>query len=254
MVGDIVGCPGRRAFAEGVARLREAGEADFVVANAENAAGGKGLTGRLAEELLAAGADVLTMGDHTWDQKELAAYLAHENRVLRPANFPPGCPGRGVITVEAGWGKITVLNLVGRVFMGPADCPFRTAQAVLDKGACLGRIILVDFHAEATSEKVVMGRLLDGRVSGVVGTHTHVQTSDEAVLPGGTAYLTDLGMTGPKESALGRELESVTGMVLTGMPAKFKVARNDVTIEGAVIEIDRKSGKALNIKRVRERV
>lgn len=254
MVGDIVGSPGRRAFADVVARLKAEGNADFVVANAENSAGGKGLTGVLAEELFRAGADVLTLGDHSWDQKEVAAYLAQENRVLRPANFAPGCPGRGVLTLETGWGRITVLNLVGRVFMGANDCPFRTADAVLKSRATLGRIILVDLHAEATSEKVVMGRYLDGRVSCVVGTHTHVQTSDQTVLAGGTGYITDLGMTGAKDSALGRDLESVTSMFLTGMPAKFKVARKDVALEGVVVGIDRETGRALSIRRIREKV
>ena len=253
MVGDIVGKPGRRAFAQVVTRLRQAGGVDFVVANAENAAGGKGLTEDVAGELYAAGADVLTLGDHTWDQKELVNYLEREPRLIRPANFNPGCPGRGMTTVaSAGGVPVTVINLVGRVFMSPYECPFRTADALLAPGRNPAAIRLVDMHAEATSEKIVIGRYLDGRVSAVVGTHTHVQTSDECLLPGGTAYLTDLGMTGPKDSAIGRDLASVTGMFLTGMPAAFKVARDKLVLEGALIRVEEKTGRARAITRVRE--
>jgi len=253
MAGDIVGSPGRRAFAQVVARLKQAGRADFVVANAENSAGGKGLSGPVAEELFAAGADVITLGDHAWDQKELIPYLDRETRVTRPANFAPGCPGRGCATVAGPEGtRVTVINLVGRVFMNNYDCPFRTVDALLKKEPDLGRVILVDMHAEATSEKVVIGRYLDGRVSCVVGTHTHVQTSDEAILPKGTAYITDLGMTGAKDSALGRDLASVTQMMLTGMPAKFEVARDDLMLEGVLVDVDERNGQARSIRRLRE--
>lgn len=255
MAGDVVGEPGRRALAQVVTALRRDGKADFVVANAENAAGGRGVTPQLAEEILAAGVDVITLGDHTWDQKELRDRLEHMDRVLRPANFPPACPGRGWLTCEVGGAKISVVNLVGRVFMGTAnDCPFRTVDALLQRKPELGRVILVDLHAEATSEKIVMGRFLDGRVSAVVGTHTHVQTSDEAILAQGTAYITDLGMTGAKDSALGRDLESVTSMFLTGMPAKFEVARNDVVLEGLLIDLDMNTGRARQVKRIRQRI
>ena len=253
MAGDIVGSPGRRAFAQVVARLKQAGRADFVVANAENSAGGKGLSGPVAEELFAAGADVITLGDHAWDQKELIPYLDRETRVTRPANFARGCPGRGCATVAGPEGtRVTVINLVGRVFMNNYDCPFRTVDALLKKEPDLGRVILVDMHAEATSEKVVIGRYLDGRVSCVVGTHTHVQTSDEAILPKGTAYITDLGMTGAKDSALGRDLASVTQMMLTGMPAKFEVARDDLMLEGVLVDVDERNGQARSIRRLRE--
>ena len=215
MVGDIVGSPGRRAFARVATRMREAGKVQFVVANAENSAGGKGLTLPLAEELFAAGADVLTLGDHTWDRRELQTTIDRESRIVRPANFAPGCPGQGHTTVRTGSGEaVTVINVVGRVFMGLYDCPYRTMDGILVKMAGSSGIILVDFHAEATSEKIIMGRYLDGRVSAVVGTHTHVQTSDETILPKGTAYITDLGMTGPKDSAIGRELESTTAMIV----------------------------------------
>ena len=253
MVGDIVGSPGRRIFARVATSMKQAGEVDFVTVNAENAAGGRGLTDALAQELLAAGADAITLGDHCWDQKDIVGTLERERRVLRPANLPPGCPGHGVGTYASAAGQVTVINLVGRVFMTAVDCPFRTADMLLAKEPGLSRVVLVDMHAEATSEKIVMGRYLDGRVSGVVGTHTHVQTSDEEVLPGGTAYITDLGMTGGKRSAIGRDLESVTHKFLTGMPAPFKIARQDVALEGVVIEIDDKTGRARRIRRIRER-
>lgn len=234
--------------------MKQSGKVDFIVVNAENAAGGRGLTESLAEELLAAGADVITLGDHTWNQRSVYPYLDREERVIRPANFAPGCPGRGCTTVSTDHGDVTVINLVGRVFMNPYDCPFRAVDSLIGKTPSAGRIILVDLHAEATSEKIVMGRYLDGRVSCIVGTHTHVQTSDEVVLPGGTAYLTDLGMTGPKDSAIGREIDAVLGTFLTGMPAKFEVASDDVVLEGAIVNVDDSTGKATGIKRVRERV
>lgn len=252
VAGDIVGSPGRTAFARIITRMKENGEINFAVANAENAAGGKGLTPATAEELLAAGADVLTLGDHAWDQKEIAAYLDREPRVIRPANFAPGCPGRGWTTLQTAFGPITVINLVGRVFLSPYDCPFRVADRILKELDTSSRIILVDIHAEATSEKIVLGRYLDGRVSCVFGTHTHVQTSDETILPKGTAYITDLGMTGPKDSAIGRELRSTMEMFLTGMPTKFKVAQNDVALEGIIVEIDPQTGRARSVKRMRE--
>ena len=255
MVGDVVGSPGRRALAQVVTRMRQSGKADFVVVNAENSAGGKGLTASIAEELFAVGVDVLTLGDHTWDQKELGAYLGREPRIIRPINFAPGCPGTGWVNVDVGEGeKVTVVSAIGRVFLNPYDCPFRAMDAFLGGSEERGRIVLLDFHAEATSEKIIMGRYLDGRVSVVAGTHTHVQTSDETVLPRGTGYITDLGMTGAKDSALGRDLDSVTSMILTGMPSKFKVASDDVVLEGALIDVDRKTGRAKKIKRIRESI
>ena len=254
VVGDIVGSPGRMAFARVAGQMKIKQEADFVVANAENCAGGRGLTPSLAEELFAAGADVLTLGDHAWDQKELAGYIDREPRILRPANFAPGCPGKGWFTAVTPLGAVTVSSLVGRVFM-PAmfDCPFRVADQVLAQGG-FGKIILVEIHAEATSEKIALGRHLDGRVSAVFGSHTHVQTADEAILRGGTAYLTDLGMTGPKDSVLGRDAESVLHKFITGMPMPFKVATNDVMLEGLLLTIDEETGKVRKIKRVREAI
>jgi metallophosphoesterase (TIGR00282 family) len=253
MVGDISGSAGRFAFARVVGRLKEQRRADFVVANAENAAGGRGITGEIAAELFKAGADALTLGDHVWDQKGTEALLASEPRLVRPANLPPGTPGGGWSTIPSPWGAVTVICLLGRTFMKPNDCPFRTADALLERRAELGRIVLVDLHAEATSEKVVMGRYLDGRVTAVAGTHTHVQTSDETIWPGGTAYITDLGMTGARESALGRDLGQVTRMFLTGRHTGFEVAKGDPAMEGLLIEVDYRDGRAKAVERIRER-
>jgi len=251
VVGDIVGSPGRAVFREVVARLRASGAVHAVVANAENAAAGNGVTGDLADELFKAGADVLTLGDHTWNQKDIETYIVREKRLLRPANFAPVCPGRGWITVQTSQGPLTVINLVGRVFMPPADCPFRTVDALL-ASIPGGTPVLVDLHAEATSEKIAMGWHLDGRVAAVIGTHTHVQTSDEKLLPKGTAYITDIGMTGPGASVIGREVEPVLRKFLTGMPSKFDVAKGPAALEGVIIEIDRVTTRAVSIVRVRE--
>ncbi len=252
MIGDIVGGAGRKAFARFMIMTKHRGEADFVVANAENAAGGKGITRAVAEELFEAGADVLTMGDHAWDQKESVPFFDVERRLLRPANFAPGCPGRGIHSTDTPRGRVTVINLIGRVFLHPYDCPFRAADALLAREPNLGRVILVDMHAEATSEKVAIGRYLDGRVSAVVGSHTHVQTSDETILPKGTAYITDLGMTGAKDSVIGRDLPSVLGSFLTGMPSKFELATDQVALEGVWIDVDETTGRARRIERIRE--
>lgn len=250
--GDLVGSGGRLAFARLAAEMKEKKQADVIVANAENAAGGKGLTREIAEELFAAGADVLTVGDHAWDQKTLADTIDREPRIVRPANFQPGCPGRGCVTVEAAGGKIMVVSLIGRVFMKPYDCPFRAVDRILGQEAAPS-VIVVDMHAEATSEKVVMGRYLDGRVSIVAGTHTHVQTSDERILPGGTAYITDAGMTGPAEHALGRDFDSVLEMFLTGMPVRFKVGDGPLTVEGLLVRVNAATGRAERTKRIRRR-
>lgn len=253
MLGDVVGSPGRKAFKSVVERYKSDGKADFVVVNAENSAGGRGLTGELAEELFKSGADVLTLGDHVWDQKVLRPYLETETKVLRPLNLQPGCPGHGHVSIESEWGRITVINLIGRVFMNDYDCPFRAVDDLLARES-VGNIVIVDMHAEATSEKIVMGRHLDGKASIVAGTHTHVQTSDEAVLPGGTAYITDLGMTGPREGSLGRDLEQVRGIIFTGMPSMFKVAKGPSVVEGIVVEVDRETGRAVSVERIRELV
>ncbi|MGA3163994.1 MAG: TIGR00282 family metallophosphoesterase [Verrucomicrobiota bacterium] len=260
-IGDIVGQPGRRAVAELLPKLREQHSLDFVIANGENSAGGSGITPKTAEEIFSAGVDVITSGDHLWDQKEVMELLASEKRFLRPLNYPPGTPGQGSAVFQIQNSKlktqnslpIAVLNAQGRAFMQPPlENPFLLAAEEVKKLREQTKIIFVDFHAEATSEKIAFARFLDGQVSAVVGTHTHVQTADEQIFPGGTAYLTDAGFTGPHESVLGREIEPVIKRFLTGMPQRFEVAKNNVLLHGAMIEIDDASGKALKIQRVSE--
>ena len=269
-IGDIVGQPGRRAVGQLLPLLRERHALDFVIANGENSAGGSGITPKTAGEIFAAGVDVITSGDHLWDQKEVLELLANEKRFLRPLNYPPGTPGSGSgIFPLKRWGAmagqparedhrptefgIGVLNVQGRTFMQPAlDNPFPAALDEVTKLRARTKIIFVDFHAEATSEKIALARFLDGQVSAVVGTHTHVQTADEQIFPGGTAFLTDAGFTGPHESVLGREIEPVIKRFLSAMPQRFEVAKNRVTLHGAVIEIDDASGVALKIQRVSE--
>jgi len=223
------------------------------VANGENAAGGSGITVNTAEEIFSAGVDVITSGDHLWDQKEVMELLQNEKRFLRPLNYPPGTPGRGSTVLKIrDLPPIAVMNVQGRTFMLALENPFLLA---LEEAKWLRQhtnIIFVDMHAEATSEKIAFARMLDGQVSAVVGTHTHVQTADEQIFPGGTAYLTDSGFTGPHESVLGREIQPVLQRFRTGMPQRFEVARNDIKLHGAVIEIDNTTGKALNIQRVSE--
>lgn len=251
VVGDIVGEPGRSAFKSIVKELRESGKADVVIANAENSAGGRGMTRAIGIELLEAGADAITLGDHVWDQKEMRNYLQEEPRVIRPLNMPPACPGKGYTTIDTSFGPVSVVSLIGRVFLAPNDCPFRTADQLLNSRILPAGPVIVDIHAEATSEKIVLGRYLDGRVTCVFGTHTHVQTSDETILPKGAAYITDLGMTGSKDSAIGRDLVSITNRFLTGIPDPFKVATKDVVLEGAIVSVDRGSLKAKSIERIR---
>lgn len=249
LVGDIVGSAGRAAFARLAGLIKQTGRADFVIGNAENAAGGRGLTPQLADELLQAGADVLTLGDHTWDQKEIVSHLELEPRILRPANFPPNNPGRGWGDYDCPKGLIRVVNLVGRVFLSPADCPFRTVQQILAGEPHQGLVTVVDLHAEATSEKIAMGWFLDGKVSVLVGTHTHVQTADDRILPQGTAYLTDLGMCGARRSVLGCDIESVLTKFLTGRRMMFKTATEDVWTEGLYVVVDEATGRALRAQR-----
>ena len=259
-IGDIVGQPGRRAVAELLPGLRQKLQLDFVIANGENSAGGSGITPKTAAEIFAAGVDVITSGDHLWDQREVMELLATEKRFLRPLNYPAGTPGQGsgIFQVQCPKSKaqspvpIAVLNAQGRTFMPDLDNPFPAAQAEVDLLRRQTKIIFVDFHAEATSEKIAFGRFLDGRVSAVVGTHTHVQTADEQIFPGGTAYLSDAGFTGPHEGVLGREIEPVIKRFLTHMPQRFEVAKNRVLLHGAAIEIDDATGKALKIQRISE--
>ncbi|MGD1089132.1 MAG: TIGR00282 family metallophosphoesterase [Verrucomicrobiota bacterium] len=261
-IGDIVGQPGRNAVKTLLPRVREQHAPDFVIANGENSAGGSGITPKIAEEIFSAGVDVITSGDHLWDQKEVMELLANEKRFLRPLNYPSGTPGQGsgVFQIQTrnpgtrtqGPILIAVLNAQGRTFMPPLENPFLLAAGEVKRLREQTQIIFVDFHAEATSEKIAFARFLDGQVSAVVGTHTHVQTADEQIFPGGTAYLTDAGFTGPHESILGREIEPVIKKFLTGIPQRFEVAKNRVLLHGAVIEIDDASGKAIKIQRVSE--
>lgn len=252
-IGDIVGQPGRRAVKELLPKLRERHALDFVIANGENSAGGSGITPKTAEEIFSAGVDVITSGDHLWDQKEVMELLANEKRFLRPLNYPATTPGRGSGLYETrNAGKIAVLNLQGRTFMPPLENPFLAGLEEVKKLREQTKIIFVDFHAEATSEKIAFARMLDGLASGVVGTHTHVQTADEQIFPGGTAFLSDAGFTGPHESVLGREITPVIQRFLTSMPQRFEVAKERVILHGALIEIDDATGKALAIRRVSE--
>ncbi|HLP76982.1 MAG TPA: TIGR00282 family metallophosphoesterase [Candidatus Paceibacterota bacterium] len=259
-IGDIVGSPGRRAVREIVPRLREQLALDFVVANGENSAGGNGITPRIAEEIFSAGVDVITSGDHLWDQKEVIDLLHNEKRFIRPLNYPIGTPGQGSGVFEVkvpgpksqALIKIAVVNVQGRTFMADLENPFHAMRAEVERLRQQTEIIFVDVHAEATSEKIALARMLDGRVSAVVGTHTHVQTADEQIFPGGTAYLTDAGFTGPHESVLGREIQPVIQRFLTNMPQRFEVAKERIILHGAVVEIDEETGKALAIQRVAE--
>jgi len=255
-LGDVVGRPGRRAVARLLPRLIEREGVDFVVANCENASGGKGIDPEGAEELYDAGADVLTSGNHVWQHTAIIEYMRDHSRLLRPANFPTGVPGIGFTVQRARRvdAAVGVVNVIGRVFMAPADCPFRVAEAAIGAVRADASVIVVDMHAEATSEKVGLGRFLDGKVSAVVGSHTHVQTADEAVLAGGTAYLTDAGMCGPEESVLGVKTEQVLRRFLTQMPTRFEVAPGPVLVQGALIDVDATTGRATGIRRIRERV
>jgi metallophosphoesterase (TIGR00282 family) len=252
-LGDIVGEPGRRAVRQLLPVLRERHQVAFVIANGENAAGGSGITARIARELFDLGVDVLTTGDHVWDQRETAAYLPTEPRLLRPANYPPGTPGNGSIVVrKPGLPPVGVLNLQGRTFMPPLENPFLQARADVARLRAETPILFVDIHAEATSEKIALGRMLDGGVSAVVGTHTHVQTADDWVLPRGTAYLSDAGFCGAHDSVLGREVEPIIQRFLTGMPSRFEVATGRVRVQGCVVTLDPASGLARRIQRVDE--
>jgi len=255
-IGDVVGKPGREAVRRLLPACRREQPLDFVAANAENAAGGSGLAPGLAAELFAAGVDCLTMGDHVFRRREILPLLQTEERLVRPANYSARAVGKGVALLHTAAGTtaagtpVAVINLVGRTFMQPADSPFDAVDRALNLLAGSARVILVDFHAEATSEKVAMGRYLDGRVTAVIGTHTHVPTADEVVLPGGTAYITDVGMTGPHDSVIGRRTDRVIEALLTQMPTRFEVATGDVRLNAVLIEADAESGRARSIRRV----
>jgi len=250
-VGDIVAGPGRRLFKTVAKRLRETGEVSVIIANAENAANGRGITAELAREILADGADIVTLGDHAWDQKDAPQALETERRMIRPANFPAACPGRGWTTLATDIGDIVVVNLQGRIFMNPLDCPFAKIDELLAGPVPRNAVVLVDFHAEATSEKIAMGWHLDGRVSALFGTHTHVQTNDAKILPQGTGYITDLGMTGPVNSVIGRDVAPALKKFKTGMPALLDIAGGPSALEGCVFDIDRVTRKCKSVTAVR---
>src|SRR6267378_5905236 len=252
-LGDVVGEPGRTAVIAQLPQLRARHGLDFVIVNGENAAGGRGITGKITIDLLRAGVSVITSGDHIWDQKEILSFIDTEPRLLRPVNYPKGTPGNGSIILETAKGKIGVINVQARTFMQPIlDNPFRSVEAVVTKMRSETPNIIVDAHGETTSEKIALGRFLDGKVSAVIGTHTHVQTADDQIFPGGTAFLCDAGFTGPHESVIGREIEPIIKRFMTNQPQKFEVAKNRVLLQGAVVEIDEASGKTMTIQRVSE--
>jgi metallophosphoesterase (TIGR00282 family) len=250
-IGDIVGRPGRDLVHRGLRGLVEHYGIDLVIANAENSANGFGITRDIGHTLLEWGVDVMTSGNHIWDKKEAVEYIGTEPRLLRPANYPAGVPGRGSYVAQTGDGRaVGVINLMGRVFMVPIDDPFAVALREIEAIRHKTRIIFVDMHAEATSEKIAMGWHLDGKVTAVVGTHTHVQTADDRILPNGTAYLTDAGMTGPHDSIIGMEKEPSLARFLNGMPTKFEPATGNPRLNGVVVEADEKTGRATKITRI----
>src|SRR5438874_5859979 len=252
-LGDIVGEPGRNAVIGRLPQLKEKQALDFNIVNGENAAGGRGITGKITIELLRAGVSVVTTGDHIWDQKDIIRFLDLEPRLLRPLNYPDGAPGSGSIVLETPKGKIGVINVQGRTFMQPIlENPFRIMEDAVAKMRQETSVIFVDVHAETTSEKIALGRFLDGKVSAVVGTHTHTQTADDQIFPGGTAFLCDAGMCGPSESILGREIEPIVDRFIKNMPVNFPVAKGPIKLHGALIGIDETTGRALSIDRVAE--
>ncbi len=252
-IGDIVGRPGREAVGGLLPKLKEEFQIDLTIVNAENSAGGAGITPRIANQLFKMGCDVITLGDHVWDKREIYEYLNETKNIIRPLNFPSGAPGKGWCIAEtASRVKIGIINLLGRVFMRyNVTCPFQELKTVVDQIHKQTPNIIVDMHAEATSEKIALGLFIDGQVSAIVGTHTHVPTADERVLPKGTAYITDLGMTGPHDSVIGQNKEAIIQRFLMSMPSKFQVAVEDVRLNGVIVEIDSQTGLASGIKRIR---
>ena len=255
-IGDIVGKPGREAVVKLVPELKKELELDFVIANAENAAGGSGITPKVGQELFDSGVNVLTSGDHIWKKPEIFDYIAQNPRVLRPLNYPPGAPGCGwgIFNTPGSGDKIGVICLLGRVFLEALEDPFRAARAAVDEISKQTKCIFVDMHAEATSEKVAMGWYLAGQVTAILGTHTHIQTADEKILPGGTAYLTDVGMTGPYDSVIGRKVEDVLQRFLTQIPVRFEVASENIQLHAALVECDPVTGRASQITRVQKKL
>jgi metallophosphoesterase (TIGR00282 family) len=252
-LGDIVGEPGRSAVIARVPQLKQEHAVDFVVVNGENAAGGRGITPKITIDLLRAGVSVITTGDHIWDQKEIFSFIDTEPRLLRPINYPPGAPGLGSIVLETPKGKVGVINVQGRTFMQPIlENPFHALDDAVAQMRDETRVIFVDAHAETTSEKIAIGRFLDGRVSAVIGTHTHVQTADEQIFERGTAFLCDAGMCGPTGSILGRAIDPIVNRFISNLPAPFPVAKGEVRLCGAIIDVDETSGRATRIARVNE--
>ena len=252
-LGDVVGEPGRNAVIANLTRLKETHGIDFVVVNGENAAGGRGITSRITIDLLRAGVSVITTGDHIWDQKEILSFIETEPRLLRPINYPAGAPGHGSIVLETAKGKVGVINVQMRTFMQPIlENPFPAMEAAVRAMRQETPVIFVDAHGETTSEKIAIGRFLDGKASAVIGTHTHVQTADEQIFPGGTAFLCDAGMCGPANSILGRAVEPIVNRFISNLPTLFPVARGEVRLCGAVVSIDETTGRAVRITRVNE--
>ncbi|OGW36870.1 MAG: metallophosphoesterase [Nitrospirae bacterium RBG_13_39_12] len=253
-IGDIVGKVGRTTSKALIPTVVDRYKVDLVIANGENAAGGFGITDKTANEIFSSGAHIITTGNHVWDKKEFISQISKEDRVLRPLNYPPGTPGYGSILYTLHNGKkAAVIDLSGRVFMSNIDCPFRTAKDEVEKLGKLTKVVIIDFHAEATSEKIAFGYFMDGKVSAVIGTHTHVQTADEKILPGGTAYITDVGMTGPYNSIIGIEKEQIIQRFLTNMPTRFETAKGDGIFSAIVLEIDDKTGKCTALQRLQLR-
>ena len=253
-IGDIIGEPGRKMVKQALPDLLRTHVPDLIIANGENAAGGFGLTPAIADELFALGIHVLTSGNHVWDKKEIEPYLAKQERLIRPANYPEGTAGFGSTVVPTdGAGKIAVLNLEGRVFMSNLEDPFRVAEREIERLRKEAKVVIIDFHAEATSEKAALAWHLDGKASAVLGTHTHVQTADERILPGGTAFMTDVGMTGPSDSVIGVRKEDAINRFLTQRPHKFEIPKGPVHLDAVVLDVDQKSGKARSIIRVKIR-
>jgi hypothetical protein len=250
LTGDTVARAGRRVLEERLHDLRAEREIDFVVSNVENAAAGFSITPRIAEDLLEAGVEVMTSGNHIFDKKEVLDYIEKQPRLLRPANYPPGAPGKGRWVGKVRGIPIAVINIQGRVFMPPCDDPFRSIEAQLNAIEPSVKIILVDMHAEATSEKMALGRYLDGRVSALAGTHTHVQTADEQIFPDGTAYITDLGMTGPHDGVIGMQTEIVLERYIKGFSSKFEPCESGIKLNGLIVDIDEETGKALRVERL----
>jgi len=254
-IGDIIGRAGRRAVKELTPGLVIEHAIDLVIANGENAAGGFGINPKCAKELYDCGVDLITTGNHIWDKKEIIPFLEEDHPIIRPGNYPPGSPGNSRYLLEtAGGERLTVINASGRVFMDSLDCPFRFLDSELEKVKKESPVILVDFHAEATSEKNAMGKYLDGRVSAIVGTHTHVQTADEKVMAGGTGYITDVGMTGATDSVIGMKADSPISKFLTGLPRSFEPAKGDIELQGVALHIDSEIGKCISIERVKKKL